>query len=408
MAFISIPTSIGGVALPGKLGSLASGPLAALFGSKALTQLNYPTELATDATKSHYVTFNIKEVVAAQYSTANQGANLAIPGQQTAAAGAEGAGVIYNAINDVTGGGATSAMDTINAKMNGALSNSPTVQSAVSNIGADFTGAFNKVVPLLKSAGKTGIAITSPVTKSKAIISLYMPDTLEAHYQEHYAEIGLRDALGSHINTLRAIDSIAGTVGASGAKDTKSVLGSISTDPNAIKMALDVVTGNKLVGAGKDLSDILLQGQGYTINPQMQMIYRGLEMRSFQLSFVFTPKSQKEAKNVNEIIHLFKYHAAPSLTSGATSSSASMFLTPPSIFNVGFFVGPVENKFLPKYADCVLMDIAVNTAPNGFAAHTDGAPVQTTLSLQFKEIEIADRGRLQTGFYSPDDPKGLR
>ena len=67
-----------------------------------------------------------------------------------------------------------------------------------------------------------------------------------------------------------------------------------------------------------------------------------------------------------------------------------------------------ENKFLPKYADCVLMDIVVNTAPNGFAVHTDGAPVQTTLSLQFKEIEIADRDRLQTGFYSPKDPKGLR
>ena len=71
MAFISIPTSVGGVALPGKLGSIASGPLSALFGNRALPTLNYPTELATDATKSHYVTFKIKEVVPAKYATEN-------------------------------------------------------------------------------------------------------------------------------------------------------------------------------------------------------------------------------------------------------------------------------------------------------------------------------------------------
>jgi hypothetical protein len=34
MAIISIPTSIGGVSIPGKTGQILSGPLAALFGGK--------------------------------------------------------------------------------------------------------------------------------------------------------------------------------------------------------------------------------------------------------------------------------------------------------------------------------------------------------------------------------------
>jgi len=55
-----------------------------------------------------------------------------------------------------------------------------------------------------------------------------------------------------------------------------------------------------------------------------------------------------------------------------------------------------------------LENIDVNYAPNGFAAHTDGAPVQTTLNLQFKELEIVDRGRLQKGFQNINDPQGLR
>jgi hypothetical protein len=138
------------------------------------------------------------------------------------------------------------------------------------------------------------------------------------------------------------------------------------------------------------------------------MVYKGLPMRSFQLSFTFTPKSQQEAKTIDNIIYTFKYHAAPTLTSGAAVSSQSMYLIPPSLFQVQFKVKGAENQYLPKYADCVLEGIDVNYAPNGFAAHTDGAPVQTTLTLQFKELEIVDRGRLQKGFQNTSDPQGLR
>ena len=65
MAIISIPTSIGGVALPGSAGKLASGPLAALFGGKGVDTFSYPSDLAKDATKSHYVQFLVKEIVPA-------------------------------------------------------------------------------------------------------------------------------------------------------------------------------------------------------------------------------------------------------------------------------------------------------------------------------------------------------
>jgi len=81
-------------------------------------------------------------------------------------------------------------------------------------------------------------------------------------------------------------------------------------------------------------------------------------------------------------------------------------LIPPSLFNVSFMSQGKENPYLPKYADCVLEDIEVNFAPNGFAAHTDGAPVQTTLTLSFRETEIVDRARLQKGFNNADG--GLR
>ena len=77
-----------------------------------------------------------------------------------------------------------------------------------------------------------------------------------------------------------------------------------------------------------------------------------------------------------------------------------MFLTPPALFEVRFYYDGNENQHLPRYTDCVLEDISVDYAPNGWAAHTDGAPIQTHLSLSFHEVEIVDKARLQTGFYS--------
>jgi len=403
MAIISIPTAVGGVALPGQLGQLANGPLAALFGGNGLTTFNYPTELSTDATKTHYVQFSIKEVVPANVADENQGASLAVPGKGTVNAIAAGAAAIAPTTTAIAGQAASSISSFVS---NAASAASNLLPSSVTNLAGGVGQLASGLSKSISSANQqTGIAITPPVKKLKSVISLYMPDTLNSTYSANYGEVSLQKELGGLVNGLRSIDQIAKTT-TDAIRSNKSVGSAISSDPNVIDTVIKGVSG--LAGGGDRLGDILLQGQGYAINPQMQMIYEGLPMRSFSLSFVFTPKSQQEARNVDQIIYTFKYYAAPSLTSGATVSSQSMYLTPPAIFNVKFFIKGQENKFLPKYADCVLETIEVNHAPNGFAAHTDGAPVQTTLSLQFKEIEIVDRARLQAGYNNSNSPNGLR
>jgi hypothetical protein len=41
--------------------------------------------------------------------------------------------------------------------------------------------------------------------------------------------------------------------------------------------------------------------------------------------------------------------------------------------------------------------MSVNYTPNGFAVYSTGVPVQTHLSLSFKEIVIVDRDSLDQG-----------
>ena len=58
-----------------------------------------------------------------------------------------------------------------------------------------------------------------------------------------------------------------------------------------------------------------------------------------------------------------------------------------------------ENKNLYRLADCVITNVDVNHAPNGYSTHTDGSPVQTTLTLQLKEITLVDREMIEKEGY---------
>jgi hypothetical protein len=363
MAVLSIPTSFAGVSLPGQLGSIASGPLSALFGGKGINSLKYPPDLATSPSKNHYVSFSIKEVVPADYAAQTD----VQPGTSIGLGGI--AKYIPTANNN-----STSATTT------------------------------EKILNYTSKALSKGLTL-SPQTKTLTdVISLYMPDSLEATYTASWDQMSLSE-LGPTLTSLRAIDQIAS---ANKGIDTTSV-GSVfesagnyaSTSPEVTLLATNSKIGNYLAGkagidAGK-LQDVLLKGQGYALNPQIQFIFKQVDFRSFSLSFIFTPKSQQEADTVNKIIATFKRHFAPRFQQGKSTSNESMFLIPPSTFELKFKIGQKENTYIPKYGECVLDSMSVNYTPNGFAVYSTGVPVQTHLSLSFTEIVIVDRDSLDQG-----------
>jgi hypothetical protein len=385
MAIISIPTSVAGISIPGQLGKFAQGPLASLFGGdgKNVSVHSYPSDLAKDATKLHYVQFLIKEVVPAGYNTENapliDGQSIGLPGiGKLISSGAQNLEEGINSITDKFG--------ISNDKVKSIVSN------VTENIGQKGVGGF--IGELLTK----GVKISPQTTQPKAYISLYMPDTLTAQYNASYDQLSLTSDIGAIASTLRTVDSAIQKV--------QSNPGSpIASQPEAIDVASKIGSAFG-IGGSENIGKLLLKGEGYAINPQMQMIFRGVDMRTFSLSFTFTPKSKKESDEVDAIINMFKFHYAPRLEAGKSSSNDSMFLVQPSIFNVLFKINSKENKYLPRYGDCVLTSIDVNYAPNGWASYKDGAPVQTQLNLQFQEVEVMDRGKLEQGSKSAD--KGLR
>jgi len=369
MAVVSFPTSLGGVSLPGALGKLASGPLSSLYSNSGLDTYNYPRDLATDPSKSHYVTFSIKEIIPAGFTSSN--------GQSTSG---DSLKPLSNAENLL------GSNNNSNSDSSGVDSNQTTAQNS-------FSKGIGDAIKIISGLNlKISPRLTNPVK----VISLYMPDTLEANYNSHYTEMSLASDTGL-LQTIRELNQVAGDVGIAVATGNlrdagKSIARSLSSDPAILDLATKVA--NK---AGVDigqLGSVLLKGQGYAINPQMQMLYQGISLREFTLSFIFTPKTETDSQTIDKILWIFKNYSLPTLTAGSQTSTDSLFLIPPAIFNVNFFNNNKENQYLPKYGDCALMDVGVNYAPNGWAAFDNGAPVQTTLSLHFKEIQALDRGKI--------------
>lgn len=207
-----------------------------------------------------------------------------------------------------------------------------------------------------------------PKKKRKvATISLYIPDTLNFQYNAGYGNLSL----------LQVANDVTST-----AKDVP-ILGTLAKIGSA---GLSAVQSN----AGK----LALSTQGLAINPQQQLLFDGIDFRTYQLAFTFTPYSRQEAEAVKEIVKLFRYHAAPQIT----TNGDGMFFVPPSTFDLDFLFNGQRNQNVTRVAESVIESIDVNYAPNGWAAHDNGAPVQTTLTMNFKEIELIDKDKIQAGY----------
>lgn len=322
MPITVIPSSIGGISIPG---SLLNGPLGALFKKPGgLNILQYPRDLQSSS-RGHVVKFEINEV---QPIGIQEGKEY----------------TLKNAID-----GTVEASKNLGQKI---LSNFPS-----NSITDSIFGGKNQ------NTETTFNASFEPAKKKvENVILLYMPDTMNFTYEAQYNETSLLEV------GKQALEKLPGIVGTA----TKNIVSTI--DSNLGKLALKT--------------------QGLAINPNQQLLFDGISLRSFQLSFTFTPYSKQEADTVNEIIKLFKMHSRPRTVTG----SGGMLFIPPSTFNIDFQFKGSQNKYLSKVAESVITDIEINYSPNGWAAHTDGSPVQTTLTLSFKEIQLIDRNKIEQGY----------
>lgn len=249
---------------------------------------------------------------------------------------------------------------------NAAQSTASGISNAAGAVSELTTDKFVNASEELLTKGVSGLAKASKFISSGSrttigdAITLYMPETLNFSQAAQYDKLSLADAASS----LPIVGTIA-----------KAITSTVGNEGNAAVR-------------------LLLNKAGYVFNPQQQVLFEGIDFRTFNFTFTFTPFSAEESVMVKKIIQSFRQNAAPTINTGV----AGFFFTPPSIYNITFMYGGRINENINKLKRCVLENVDVNYAPNGWSAHNDGSPTQITMSLNFKEIELVDSVAVGEGY----------
>jgi len=202
-----------------------------------------------------------------------------------------------------------------------------------------------------------------------ASITLPIPDGLATQYSQNYGQVSLTKAFG------------AVGFGAQALAEPKFL------DKNDPYLAeLSTTAASKLFNTSEDITNILQFGlSGRVVNPQMEMLYQSPNFREFTFDFRLIPRTQSDTQKILNIIRYFKYFSAPTFC-GATTGR---YYVPPARFAFTFFDNSGQpNDFLFRSKQCVVTNIAVDYAPNGYATHSDGSPVEVRLSVQLQETAM--------------------
>jgi hypothetical protein len=161
--------------------------------------------------------------------------------------------------------------------------------------------------------------------------------------------------------------------------------------------------GSEFIGtlAGVDpegLKGFAKKAFGQASNPYMEVLFEGVELRTFTYNFTFSPRNSDETDDVQKIIEMFRFHMLPELNGGS-----SAFMTLPSTFDIHYMyqVTPdvsMENNYYSKIATCVLKGCDVDYTPNGVKSFASGAPTQITMSLSFQETEMLTKQHVNRGY----------
>jgi len=402
------------------------GPLSSLVGSQFETStLRYPMDLGS-FDKGHYVVFYIREqketsakfrtnryaseVGESGFSDVNRSETRNIPSltqnpQALASSfGNELMGKInsgLNQINQATGGNLGGITSQINKVAGGAVNG---IVGGVNNLfgqaGLSFGGSSGQTTAVLDQSIKriSNKSFIQTTRLTRDAIALYMPDTLLFNYSQAYDQKSIgKEALGQIVAAGRAAMEAREAGGEEGNAAALKSAGTSALETLVQRggQALGKITGSE------GTAQVALAALGRVQNPMLELIYTSPNFRTFQFDFLFYPRDEREALEVQRILERFRFHQAPEMLQGG-------FLVPPAEFDIKFYYRGAENNNIPQIATCVLTTIDMNYAPNGWSAYEvpgendpslgrTGMPVAIQLTLQFQEVTYLTKADYRFG-----------
>lgn len=142
-----------------------------------------------------------------------------------------------------------------------------------------------------------------------------------------------------------------------------------------------------LLGANTSFEGILARSTGQILNPNMELLFNNVKLRSFNFEFDLAPRSVDEGEVIKKIIKELKYQMSPRSSSGGEGSGKGIFLRSPNVFQLVYKQGSGEHPFLHRFKPMALLNMSVNYTGSGtYATYSNATPVHMKLALSFQEL----------------------
>ena len=212
-------------------------------------------------------------------------------------------------------------------------------------------------------------------------------------------------ALGIVQDVITADD--LGTGLKEGGKSSIEAAKSLVGDKGSIS-AINAIFGSAAVnalGGNIEPGDILSRQTGSILNPNMELLFGGVQLRQFNFDFDFAPRDKEESEVIKKIIRSFKISMnAKNLST--TEGSSGLFVKSPDIFQLTYKTGSDDHLFLHRFKPMAMLNMAVNyTGAGTYATYDNTSPVHMKLNLTFQELNPiysedyeSEEGKGGTGF----------
>ena len=161
--------------------------------------------------------------------------------------------------------------------------------------------------------------------------------------------------------------------------DTKAAINKLMENAPEVRKGME----GAITGAATGLNQQAIQrGSGMVMNPNMELLFQGPQLRNFGFNFQLSPRSPQEAQVVIKIIRFFKQGMS------VIRSQSNFFLKAPHTFEIEYLHRGRKHKYLNHFKECALQNATVQYTPDGnYNTYTDGIMTSYSLQLAFNELE---------------------
>lgn len=226
-------------------------------------------------------------------------------------------------------------------------------------------------------------------------VVLYMPQGIQYRDGAQYDNVDLGAAGAVAASALQNGGNLVDAAIQGIASEGSSLIDAFKGSLNSSVGALAAVRASKFAGEGAQ--NVVKSALRVTVNPNTRALFRSIPLREFTFQFRFIPESQRESREVEEIIKWFRTELHPQdipVTPGGPSIGYKF----PNKFDITLKYDGAQipgTKLLPAF----LRDISITYNSNGMSFYHGGDWTSVDMSLSFMESRPLKKAEVASGVY---------